>query len=130
MEGGTRPARWRARPARGRASGDDEHAAKDTDEKRSPMAATDTVAPPTGTIRYWAAAKAAAGTAEEPYAAHTLADALAAARDRHRAEPEFARVLLRCSFLIDGDPVGTRDHHAVQLADGGTVEVLPPFAGG
>ncbi|MFE6775981.1 MoaD/ThiS family protein [Streptomyces sp. NPDC057702] len=81
-------------------------------------------------MRYWAAAKAAAGTSEEPYAARTLAEALDAARDRHRARPEFARVLLRCSFLIDGDPVGTRDHGTVHLVDGGTVEVLPPFAGG
>jgi molybdopterin synthase sulfur carrier subunit len=83
-----------------------------------------------GTIRYWAAAKAAAGTAQEPYRAATLADALAAARERHARHPEFARVLLRCSFLIDGAPVGTRDHSAVPLPDGGTVEVLPPFAGG
>jgi sulfur-carrier protein len=96
----------------------------------SQMPMTNTASPPTGTIRYWAAAKAAAGTAEEPYAAATLADALAAARQRHTAEPEFARVLLRCSFLVDGDPVGTRDHATVQLAQGGTVEVLPPFAGG
>ncbi|PHQ51593.1 molybdopterin synthase sulfur carrier subunit [Streptomyces cinnamoneus] len=86
--------------------------------------------PPSGTIRYWAAAKAAAGTAEEPYAARTLADALAAARRRHEDEPEYARVLARCSFLVDGGPVGTRDHSTVQLAEGGTVEVLPPFAGG
>ncbi|MFC5722616.1 MoaD/ThiS family protein [Streptomyces gamaensis] len=85
---------------------------------------------PAGTIRYWAAAKAAAGTAEEPYAAGTLAEALAAARRRHAARPEFARVLQRCSFLVDGDPVGTRDHTTVRLAEGGTVEVLPPFAGG
>ncbi|ARZ68580.1 thiamine biosynthesis protein ThiS [Streptomyces albireticuli] len=85
---------------------------------------------PAGTIRYWAAAKAAAGTAEEGYAAHTLAEALDAARRRHAERPEFARVLLRCSFLVDGDPVGTRDHTTVQLAEGGTVEVLPPFAGG
>ncbi|WP_370423914.1 MoaD/ThiS family protein [Streptomyces sp. QH1-20] len=85
---------------------------------------------PEGTIRYWAAAKAAAGTAEEPYAARTLKDALDAARHRHATRPEFARVLLRCSFLVDGDPVGTRDHTTVQLAEGGTVEVLPPFAGG
>ncbi|WP_419996086.1 MoaD/ThiS family protein [Streptomyces boninensis] len=84
----------------------------------------------TGTIRYWAAAKSAAGTGEEPYAAATLADALAAARAAHADRPEFARVLLRCSFLVDGDPVGTRDHAAVRLVDGGTVEVLPPFAGG
>lgn len=94
------------------------------------MAAPDTAGPAAGTIRYWAAAKAAAGTAEEPYRAATLGDALAAARERHAREPEFARVLLRCSFLIDGTPVGTRDHSAVPLPDGGTVEVLPPFAGG
>ncbi|MDT9698741.1 MoaD/ThiS family protein [Streptomyces sp. P17] len=80
------------------------------------------------TVRYWAAAKAAAGVAEEAYDAATLADALAAVRERHPGE--LARVLRRCSFLIDGDPVGTRGHETVRLADGGTVEVLPPFAGG
>ncbi|WP_200306745.1 MoaD/ThiS family protein [Streptomyces adelaidensis] len=81
-----------------------------------------------GTVRYWAAAKAAAGVAEEPYDAATLADALTEARERHPGE--LVRVLLRCSFLIDGDPVGTREHETVRLAEGGTVEVLPPFAGG
>ncbi|NLU68019.1 MoaD/ThiS family protein [Streptomyces sp. HNM0574] len=83
-----------------------------------------------GTIRYWAAAKAAAGTAEERYDAVTLAEALDGARERHTARPEFARVLLRCSYLVDGDPVGTRDHASVRLSEGGSVEVLPPFAGG
>jgi molybdopterin converting factor small subunit len=91
------------------------------------MAAPDT-AVRGGTIRYWAAAKAAAGTAEEPYRAATLADALDGARARHDAE--FARVLQRCSFLVDGNPVGTRDPASVPLPEGGTVEVLPPFAGG
>ncbi|MEU9931978.1 MoaD/ThiS family protein [Streptomyces anulatus] len=81
-----------------------------------------------GTIRYWAAAKAAAGTAEEPYAAATLAEALDTARERHPGE--LSQVLRRCSFLIDGNPVGTRGHETVRLAEGGTVEVLPPFAGG
>ncbi|MBV9292252.1 MAG: MoaD/ThiS family protein [Frankiales bacterium] len=81
-----------------------------------------------GTIRYWAAARAAAGCAEEPYDAATLADAIAAARDRHGAE--LSRVLDRCSFLVDAAPVGTRDHADVDLAEGGVVEVLPPFAGG
>ncbi|MYS22602.1 Molybdopterin converting factor, small subunit [Streptomyces sp. DvalAA-14] len=95
------------------------------------MAGPDTAARPVaGTIRYWAAAKAAAGTAEEPYRAATLAEALAAARERHAREPRFAQVLRRCSFLVDGAPVGTRDHTTVPLPDGGTVEVLPPFAGG
>ncbi|CAM5671603.1 MULTISPECIES: MoaD/ThiS family protein [Streptomyces] len=80
------------------------------------------------TVRYWAAAKAAAQVAEEPYDAATLAEALDAVRARHPGE--LTRVLRRCSFLIDGDPVGTRGHETVRLADGGTVEVLPPFAGG
>ncbi|MES9539387.1 MULTISPECIES: MoaD/ThiS family protein [unclassified Actinomadura] len=81
-----------------------------------------------GTIRYWAAAKAAAGTHEEPYDAVTLADALAAAMDARG--DEFARVVGRSSFLIDGDPVGTRPHATVALPEGAVVEVLPPFAGG
>jgi molybdopterin converting factor small subunit len=81
-----------------------------------------------GTVRYWAAAKAAAGVAEEPYEAETLAQALDAVRERHPGE--LSRVLRRCSFLIDGDPAGTRGHETVRLAEGGTVEVLPPFAGG
>ncbi|GGT38995.1 MoaD/ThiS family protein [Streptomyces chromofuscus] len=80
------------------------------------------------TVRYWAAAKAAAGIAEEPFDAGTLAEALAAVRERHPGE--LVRVLQRCSFLVDGAPVGTRGHETVRLAEGGTVEVLPPFAGG
>ncbi|MEV5824977.1 MoaD/ThiS family protein [Spirillospora sp. NPDC052242] len=82
----------------------------------------------TGTIRYWAAAKAAAGRAEEPYDAGTLAEALAAASAGR--DGEFARVVARSSFLVNGDPVGTREHGAVELPEGGVVEVLPPFAGG
>jgi molybdopterin converting factor small subunit len=81
-----------------------------------------------GLIRYWAAARAAAGVAEEPYDAATLEEALTAAAAARGAE--FGRVLQRSSFLIDGAPVGTRDPEVVRLPDGGTVEVLPPFAGG
>jgi molybdopterin converting factor small subunit len=81
-----------------------------------------------GTIHYWAAAKAAAGTDSEPYDAQTLAEALDAARTLHGAD--FARVISVCSFVIDADPVGTRDHAEVKLPEGGVVEVLPPFAGG
>jgi molybdopterin converting factor small subunit len=39
-------------------------------------------------------------------------------------------VLEVCSFVVDGEPVGARDHRSVPLADGGLVDVLPPFAGG
>ncbi|MFI9332554.1 MoaD/ThiS family protein [Kitasatospora sp. NPDC052868] len=83
-----------------------------------------------GTIRYWAAAKSEAGLAEEPYEAATLAEALAAARQRHADRPKLVRLLGHCSYLVDGSPVGGRDHATVALSQGGTVEVLPPFAGG
>jgi molybdopterin synthase sulfur carrier subunit len=83
---------------------------------------------PAGTIRYWAAARDAAGVAEEPYDAPSLAEALVKARERHGAA--FAKVLERCSYVVDEVPAGTRDHGAIELSAGGTVEVLPPFAGG
>jgi len=83
----------------------------------------------TGTIRYWAAARAATGgVAEEPYDARTLAGALRDARDRHGEQ--LVRVLERCSYVVDTAPVGGRAHDSIELTDGGTVEVLPPFAGG
>lgn len=81
-----------------------------------------------GLIRYWAAARAAAGVVEEPFEAVTLGQALATAAAGRGAD--FERVLERSSFLVDGAPVGTREHSTVELADGATVEVLPPFAGG
>jgi molybdopterin synthase sulfur carrier subunit len=81
-----------------------------------------------GVIRYWAAAREAAGVVEEPYDADTVAAALDAARARHGEQ--FAAILRRCSFLVDEAPVGGRDHCAVELSDGSIIEVLPPFAGG
>ena len=80
------------------------------------------------TIRYWAAARAAAGTAEEPTGAATLAEALQQVRAGR--DDRFGQVLQVCSFVVDGDPVGTRDHGEVRLTPGGLVDVLPPFAGG
>ena len=88
-------------------------------------------ATPHGTLRYWAAAREAAGTAQEPYAASTLAEALRGAVAAHGGEGgALAAVLRRCAFVIDGAPAGKRDPAAVELVEGGTVEVLPPFAGG
>ena len=80
------------------------------------------------TIRYWAAARAAAGVAEEQTSAATLAEALLLARSVR--DDRFAGVLDVCSYVVDGDPVGSRDHAEVPLPDGGLVDVLPPFAGG
>lgn len=83
---------------------------------------------PAGTMRYWAAAREAAGTSEELYVATTLAEALSAAVERH-GEP-LRRVLARCAFVVDGTPASRRDPTTVELTHGGTIEVLPPFAGG
>lgn len=81
----------------------------------------------TGKIRYWAAAKEAAGVAEESFEAVTLGE-LMTKITQNRAD--LARVVQRCSFLVDGSPVGKRAHDEVVLGEGATVEVLPPFAGG
>ncbi|MBB4934178.1 molybdopterin converting factor small subunit [Lipingzhangella halophila] len=83
-----------------------------------------------GTIRYWAAAKDAAGRESESYEAETLAEALEALRSRYFANDRLLKVLDRSSFLVDEYPVGKRAHGEVVLKEGGTVEVLPPFAGG
>ncbi len=83
---------------------------------------------PTVTVRYFAAARAAAGVETEPVelpAGGTVDAALAAVRASHG--PGLARVLDRCSFLLD--EVAVRDR-AAPLADGAVLDVLPPFAGG
>jgi molybdopterin synthase sulfur carrier subunit len=82
------------------------------------------------TIRYWAAAKDAAGTAEEPVQAETLADALDLASGRHAGDSRFAAVLARSSFLVDGTQAGRRSAETVILPDNAVIEVLPAFAGG
>ncbi|HTZ93873.1 MAG TPA: MoaD/ThiS family protein [Streptosporangiaceae bacterium] len=81
------------------------------------------------TMRYWAAAKDAAGVAEHQLTADTLAAALAAALEINGGA-RLSAVLNRSSFLIDGHPVGRRAADSVALADGNVIEVLPPFAGG
>jgi molybdopterin converting factor small subunit len=80
------------------------------------------------TMRYWAAAKDAAGIAEQQLTADTLATALSLAGINGGAQ--LRAVLDRSSFLIDGNPVGRRAADSVELADGNVIEVLPPFAGG
>jgi sulfur-carrier protein len=88
------------------------------------------------TLRYWAAAKEAAGTAEETVSAGTLAEVLATARGSDEKQgnamqdPRLRAILARSSFLVDGVPVGTRAPEAVLLGDAAVIEVLPPFAGG
>ncbi|MFL6138621.1 MAG: MoaD/ThiS family protein [Frankiaceae bacterium] len=79
-------------------------------------------------VRYWAAAREAAGVAEERLAADTLAEALSAAEAAHGER--FARLAAVCSYLVDGEPAGRREPAEVTLREDSVVEVLPPFAGG
>jgi sulfur-carrier protein len=79
------------------------------------------------TVRYFAAARAAAGTESETVQVQsgTTVGGLAALLGERSYE--LARVLARCSFLCDGFAV--RDE-ALNLLDGQIIDVLPPFAGG
>lgn len=82
-------------------------------------------------IRYWAAARDAAGADQEAYAARTVADAIAQAHDHHTHQPHFARVIGMSSLLVDGRRIDLADRDlATPLSHGSTIEVLPPFAGG
>jgi molybdopterin converting factor small subunit len=76
-------------------------------------------------VRYFAAARAAAGTQTEEHPADTLEQLLADLGKRHG--DVLVRVLQRSSYLVDG--VACHDRQA-PLPPGATVDVLPPFAGG
>jgi molybdopterin converting factor small subunit len=82
----------------------------------------------TVTVRYFAAARAAAGVDNEPVdvpPGATVDILLKTVRAGHG--DELGRVLDRCSFLLD--EVAVRDRE-LPLHDGATLDVLPPFAGG
>jgi molybdopterin synthase sulfur carrier subunit len=82
------------------------------------------------TIRYWAAAKEAAGAAEESVDAVTLRDALDAVIASRRPDTRLESVIARSSFLVNADPVGRARKESITLDDDAVIEVLPPFAGG
>jgi len=84
----------------------------------------------TVTIRYWAAAKEAAGVAEEEVQAETLAQALEAALARRPPGSRLRPVLSRSSFLVDGMQAGHKIAADLVLHDRAVIEVLPAFAGG
>lgn len=75
------------------------------------------------TLRYWAGARAAAGADAEAYSGRTVGDVLTQAGTRHTA---LVPVFAVSSILLDGAPAARHD----PLAEGATLEVLPPFAGG
>jgi sulfur-carrier protein len=79
------------------------------------------------TVRYFAAARAAAGAESESVVLRPgttvaeLVERLAVPGSR------LATVLTRCSYLCDG--IAVRDETKA-LRSGNTIDVLPPFAGG
>ena len=85
------------------------------------------------TVRYFAAARSAAGVTQEQLATRaadggdrcTVADVVQLAIDLHG--PSLAQVMARCSFLLDEIAVHGRD---TAVRDGQVLDVLPPFAGG
>jgi sulfur-carrier protein len=80
------------------------------------------------TVRYWAAARDAAGCASERLPGRTLADVIDACGERHG--PELTRLLGICSYLVGAAPAKRAEAAEVRLESGTVVEVLPPFAGG
>lgn len=83
-------------------------------------------------VRYWAAARSAAGVAEETVAvgeSMTLAELREEVVRRH-PDGRFPEVVHVCSVLVGERPVSSGDPAAVVVRPGDTVEFLPPFAGG
>ncbi len=86
----------------------------------------------TVTVRYWAGARAAAGTAEDDFAvdgAVSLADLVSLVLERH-PDDRMARTVAVCSVLLGDRPVRSQDPASVLVEPGSVVELLPPFAGG
>ena len=84
-------------------------------------------------VRYWAAARAAAGVDRdlvELAEPTTLGAVLEDVRLRHVDRSRFKDVVSVCSVLVGDRPVGTTDPDQVVVRPGDTVELLPPFAGG
>ena len=86
----------------------------------------------TVTVRYWAGARAAAGTAEDSFDVEgdlTLAEVVARVLELHPGD-RMSRTVAVCSVLLGDRPVRSQDPASVVVTPGSVVELLPPFAGG
>lgn len=82
------------------------------------------------TVRYFAAARAAAGAESEVVTVRpgaTVAELVKGLAGRHAG---LATVLSRCSYLCEGVAVRDAAASVHTLRSGETIDVLPPFAGG
>ncbi|MDO9494357.1 MAG: MoaD/ThiS family protein [Nocardioides sp.] len=95
--------------------------------ERSKLSETNTIR-----VRYWAAARAAAGVNGDELAV-TGPISLAEVVDRvARLHPDtrLLDVIGVCSVLLGDRPVSTEDPAELLVPPGSTLEFLPPFAGG
>lgn len=84
------------------------------------------------TVRYWAAARAAAGVAQDVLEVEgptSLADVVRRVLAAHPGD-RLPEVLGVCAVLVGDRPVGERDRSSVSIQPGDSIEFLPPFAGG
>ena len=79
------------------------------------------------TVRYFAAARAAAGAESEAVTLHPGATLAELVKSLAVRGARLGEVLARCSYLCDG--IAVRDD-TTALRAGATIDVLPPFAGG
>lgn len=79
------------------------------------------------TVRFFAAARAAAGVDSETVTLRSGATVAELVDSLAGRDAQLAKVLCRCSYLCDG--IAVRDTSA-PLRTGETIDVLPPFAGG
>ena len=84
-------------------------------------------------MRYWAAARCAAGVDADSFpwpterrSPRSCARILELRADR----PKLHDVVGVCSVLLGDRPVGAAEPEDVSVRPGDTVELLPPFAGG
>lgn len=85
------------------------------------------------TLRYWGAARSAAGLRQEQVEVAgpvSLAALIEGSVARNGSSGVLAGVLAGCSVLLGDQPVASADPAAVMVAPGDCVEFLPPFAGG
>ena len=75
-------------------------------------------------VRFFAAARAAAGVDQARYPSSPLSSIIA---DATRENPLLAHVIAQCSFLLDSVAVHDVD---ILVLDGSVIDVLPKFAGG
>lgn len=85
-------------------------------------------------IRYFAAARAAAGSSEETRALTDRTSLAELLTEMAGANDKLADVIPACSYLLNGTAVAPRvasdAARAPLVEDSDTLDVLPPFAGG